>query len=322
MLHPDAVDLAEAERFLKMLDPEATFFTFQTFDDNGDRDDQKLLSILHGTLAQHADTLTRLNSKGAGIFVTINETDRRGRKAENIIRIRAVFADLDGAPLAPVTASRLQPHIIVESSPGHWHAYWLVAGMALEDFTAVQIAIIKRFHSDPIVRDLPRVMRLPGFVHAKIKNGVGGKPFVSRIVSTHNDPAYPACNFEKVEIEPHTPGQQYEVTPLDMWKAAYALEVIPNDDLDWREWNRIGMATWRATGGSEYGFEAFDSWSIKSSKYNARRTRNVWKGYHRSPPDQIGLGALIFLANEKDPDWRERMMAEVAVVMTDDHHGT
>ena len=47
-----------------------------------------------------------------------------------------------------------------------------------------------------------------------------------------------------------------------------ALNVIPNADLSWDEWNRIGMATWAATEGCEEGFEAFDAWSRKSVKYD------------------------------------------------------
>jgi Primase C terminal 2 (PriCT-2)/RepB DNA-primase from phage plasmid len=310
------IDIEAAARFLTLLDPGATEFEFRTFDDNVDRDDPNLLKTFYGTLAEHADELKRLNERGAGVFVTINETDGKGRKAENILRVRAVFADLDGVPLTQVMAGRLKPHIIVESSANRWHCYWLVEGMALQDFAAVQKAIIERFHSDPKVHDLPRVMRLPGFVHAKIKDGVKSKPFTSRIVSSSDGPAYPASNFEKVELEVHTPGEQSSVTLLDQWKAAGALEVIPNDNLEWGEWNHVGMAMWRATGGSQYGFEAFNAWSAKSSKYNARRTAKVWSGYFRSKPHSLGLGTLIFLADQAAPDWRDKLMAEITEVMS------
>jgi hypothetical protein len=209
---------------------------------------------------------------------------------------------------------KLPPHIVVESSPERWHCYWLVEGMALEDFRAVQKAIIGRFNSDPSVHDLPRVMRLPGFFHCK------EKPFLIRIFETRDAPPYPARVFERAKVEKHTPGEQDKITLLDMWKAASALEVIPNDDLDWHEWNRIGMAVWRATGGSEYGFKAFDTFSAKSSKYNPRLTRQVWKGYRRSPPNKLGIGTLIFLANQAAPDWREKMVVEV-MSGGGDHHG-
>ena len=43
-----------------------------------------------------------------------------------------------------------------------------------EQFGAVQKAIAARYGGDPSVHDLPRVVRLPGFIHRK------GKPFLSR----------------------------------------------------------------------------------------------------------------------------------------------
>ena len=57
--------------------------------------------------------------------------------------------------------------MIVATSQDHYHAYWLVGGLAVGDFSAVQRDIAERFGGDPNVCDLPRVMRLPGFFHNK-----------------------------------------------------------------------------------------------------------------------------------------------------------
>lgn len=159
-------DLDEAARFLTLLDPFATRFTFQTFDDRGE--DRGLARILHGTLDQCATELQRLNARGAGVYVTVNETDLTGRQTGNIVAVRAVFADLDGTPLEQaLAASPIPPHWIVNSSPGKFHLYWRCDGVALEQFSAIQKAIIARLGSDKNVFDLPRVMRLPGFDHQK-----------------------------------------------------------------------------------------------------------------------------------------------------------
>ena len=100
------------------------------------------------------------------------------------MRVRALFVDLDGAPLEPVLNSGLpKPHIVVESSPGKFHVYWLVADVAPKDFTACQKALAERCNGDD-VSDPPRVMRLPGFIHRK------GAPFRSRIVSIRKAPPY------------------------------------------------------------------------------------------------------------------------------------
>jgi hypothetical protein len=82
-----------------------------------------------------------------------------------------------------------------------------------------------------------------------------------------------------------------------------ALELIPNDDLEWEEWNRLGMAIWRASGGSPEGFKAFDGWSQRSDKYDADETRFRWNHYYASPPDSIGFGTLVYEARQTEPDW-------------------
>ncbi|MBK7793121.1 MAG: hypothetical protein IPJ62_11745 [Betaproteobacteria bacterium] len=51
--------------------------------------------------------------------------------------MRAVFLDLDGAPLAPVLAAGLEPHIVVESSPGKFHVYWQTDDCPLDQFERV-----------------------------------------------------------------------------------------------------------------------------------------------------------------------------------------
>ncbi len=158
-------DLDQASRFLKAL-AEGEPVTFQTFDDSEEKRPQ-LARILHGTIDQRANELTRLNNEGAGVFVMVNRGDAKGRKTENVLSVRAVFVDLDGSPLQPVKEAAVKPHIIVESSRGRYHAYWMVSDCALEDFTSVQKALAMRFQGDPSVCDLARVMRLPGFFHRK-----------------------------------------------------------------------------------------------------------------------------------------------------------
>lgn len=169
------VDLAQAAQFLDML-AEGEQVTFQTFDDSP-RKLPSLARILHGDLAQHAAALQDLNARGAGIFWMVNYGDGKGRTVENVTGIRALFLDLDGAPLQQVLAAGVEPHAVVESSPGKWHVYWMVTGCSLDQFKPAQQALAARFGGDKSVCDLPRVMRVPGFQHRK------GEPFLARIVS-------------------------------------------------------------------------------------------------------------------------------------------
>ncbi|WP_390894592.1 AAA family ATPase [Bradyrhizobium diazoefficiens] len=77
---------------------------------------------------------------------------------------------------------------------------------------------------------------------------------------------------------------------------ASALKHIPNGDLDWDDWNRVAMAAWRATKGSSVAFDAFDEWSRKSNKYDAKTTREKWTKLFRSPPSEIGAGTIFKMA--------------------------
>jgi hypothetical protein len=206
-----AVNIDEARRFLELLGGTDARWTFQTFDDDGARREKRAADakaageveharmialghaekvaksaatkaitkagkdpfarIFHGTLDEHERQLARLNADRVGVFVTVNETDLEGRRAENVVRVRAIFADLDGVELEETKAKLaevgLKPHVVVQSSPGRWHVYMLVSDFPLARFNDTQQRVIKLLGSDPAVNDLPRVMRLPGFDHHK-----------------------------------------------------------------------------------------------------------------------------------------------------------
>ena len=173
-------ELKQAERFLKGIDPKKNY-TFQILNTQGGYP-----KILHGTLEEHADVLCKANRKpGSGIYFMPNETDGKGRKKENIVRVRVNFLDIDvQADTPPIDRFPLKPHAINESSPGKYHAYWLVSDQRLEQFTPIQKAIAEKFGGDPSVSDLPRLMRLPGFFHRK------KEPFMSNVVEINDHPPY------------------------------------------------------------------------------------------------------------------------------------
>lgn len=185
-LHREA-ERDDAAEFLAQLAPGESI-TFQTFDDSS-RKDLRLSRVLQGFLAEHFDTLARLNARGAGVFVMVNEGDGKGRATRNVQRIRAYFADFDGAQPPDAATQPLRPHCIIESSPSRWHWYWWVEGAPLDKFKAVQRALAERFDSDPSICDLPRVMRLPGFLHRK------REPFPTRIVELRHAPSYSHIEF-------------------------------------------------------------------------------------------------------------------------------
>lgn len=136
--------------------------TWQAFDDTPARDHRKA-RVWHGTLRQHGGELYGANLAGCGIYVTVNRTDLAGRKRHNVQVVRALFVDCDR-----VSPERwhVEPSVIVQSVAGP-HAYWFVNDCPLEAFSAAQKRLAAFYGSDPVIHDLPRVMRVPGFLHCK-----------------------------------------------------------------------------------------------------------------------------------------------------------
>jgi len=201
------VDFIEAKKFLQVLDPSGRF-TFQTFSEGQRKNGCPLTRILHGTFEEHKETLIFLNRSGAGIFVTVGRTDGSGRKKENITGIRAVFLDLDGVPLPEEWP--LKPHLIIESSPGKYHAYWWVeSGFPMDQFESTQKAIAAKFNGDKAVCDLPRVMRIPGFFHQKKES------FLSHIIrDCSQEPRYTINQILEAFPSVKTPPKNQTVAPI------------------------------------------------------------------------------------------------------------
>lgn len=179
--------VSQASTFLKRLDHTTERFCFRTFSETPDASGPSLAANFQGTFQECYTGLQDRNTRGAGVFVVINEG---GQKKDDITRVRAVFADTDGADIAPIIAA-LPPHIAVNSSPGKGHVYWLVTeDFPLDQFKPVQLAIAEQFGTDKSVTDLPRVMRLPGFNHNK------ADPYLVRLL--HVSDTLPRYSYDEL----------------------------------------------------------------------------------------------------------------------------
>jgi len=146
----------------------ATPVVFQTFPDNKDIAHKFQAQVLWGSLSQHLKRLVELNEDGHGIFVTVNASNG-SRKATDITALRACFVDDDSNSLPPGDP-RLKgcpPSMSVKSAHGHHHYWLLKPDQPLTSFTPTQVALATILKTDTKIKDLPRVMRIPGFVHHK-----------------------------------------------------------------------------------------------------------------------------------------------------------
>jgi hypothetical protein len=131
-----------------------------------------------GTPWHHHDGYNRIKlrkeNKDRAIYFTVNLLDRakdpgRHRTKKMVTAARAVFMDADDPQAAPLSDFPLVPSLIVNSSPGKYHYYWLIDGMTddLETWNLVQRGLIAKYNGDDNAKDLTRVLRLPGYNHLK-----------------------------------------------------------------------------------------------------------------------------------------------------------
>lgn len=178
-----SIDLAQAVPFLETLCQQTGGMdlpqTWQTLDDNEERkragkSRKALVGIKHGPLQHRVNELEALQAKGAGVFITVNETDLKGRSKLNIRRVRAVWADLDDKhrTVEPdFQTLAIPPTIIVRSGHG-MHLYWVLAtpGWELERGEALLKSIahhLQDWGADSGACDIGRVLRLPGTQNLK-----------------------------------------------------------------------------------------------------------------------------------------------------------
>lgn len=135
----------------------------------------KKLPLLHALNKRHWG----IYYSTAGFGENLNENGNPSRARDNVRRIQVLFADFD----FPTEASRAfeagqgfdllpQPNYIVRTSEKKLQAIWLAARpMNFETAGAALLYISTKTGGDAAVKDLARVLRLPGFKNTKLKSG-------------------------------------------------------------------------------------------------------------------------------------------------------
>lgn len=176
-----APNWSEAREFVELIagqdDP---LITFQVFDDS-DAKREELAEWNYGRLSDDfiKRWLIAKANEGCGVYFTLNRCDGKGRRAANVVEYQVAGVDFDGEPLP-----QWQPlpfDIVVESSPGRYHGYFLLdKGTDLPLWSDTQARLAEFYNADRKVFDPPRVFRLPGFYHQK------STPFRTKILNKVN----------------------------------------------------------------------------------------------------------------------------------------
>lgn len=282
-------DLGMARRYLAALDANAQAFSFSTFPD-GQQDVAP--TVAHGRLDTLADKLASLNSRGCGVFVTVNATDLKGRKKSNILRVRAVWQEDDDAWNGDLP---LFPSIIVQSSPGKLHRYWAVDGLGIEDHRPIMERMVRDFGSDKNAKDEARVLRLPGFYHCKREPHLVELIEASGIIYDAAEilDAFPPW---REEIERPSPRSHPRPTPTqadELEKAREALKYVAADNYD--EWYRIGAILQKTFGAAGRGL--WDEWSSASgAKFKVAAQDKKWQQIANI--EKLSLGSIFYKARQ------------------------
>ena len=330
-LPPDRQMLSRfAEIVFKHASPEG-YVSLRAFPDGGSRG-QKPLFVYPITLGDKyfLDVLVEHARRAAvshvpAVFCPPVATfrDHKNAKTDNLREGVGLSVECDQSPLEARQSLEdiLGPATVVVASGGEWtnpktgeieqklHLYWRLKKPTA---TAEQHDMLKEARKlatelgggDATNISIVHPIRWPGSWHRK------GTPRLAKIVASSDSEIDLAETVER--LRDATGAATFGVFGFktdskfrasDPAAVASALSVIPNDNLSWNDWNRIGMATWAATGGSEVGREAFADWSAKSPKNDKDTTEARWQHYKTSPPTKIGFGTLVWLARQHSPGW-------------------
>jgi putative DNA primase/helicase len=270
-------------------------------------------------------------------FATFN-----GRKADAKSQLEgfALSVELDANPTASLAKLRavLGPPTLVVASGGEWtdsdgevhaklHAHWRLREPTQ---TPEEHQLLNRARAlacdlvgaDATSKNSVHPMRLAGTLHRKnpdhpklatiLEENPGSEISLEETLAELEGLEAlreAAAGAEKTSVDGsnRSGGNQRDNDPTaDDGLILAAAELIPNDGLDWHRWNRLGMACWRASSGSEVGRQAFHAISRKSAKYDAEETDTRYDHYGKFPPDRLTAATLVHEARKGDPGFLKK----------------
>ena len=338
------INTTESERFLEALfGKHITSYVFCTFPDNkllAPAQKKALTKQFIGTFDQHKDALIHMNERGAGIFVTVNLTNMQGRKKSNITNINAVFIEADnGAP----QNLPIRPSLVVTSSPGKFHYYFLVDptdSKNFDEFDGVMHTMVEQYKCDPNAKDLSRVLRLPGFAHVKSKQFT--VTFDTDNTQTQLTQDQVSANqqyrYTWADIKRHFPPSQKHKQFTKAGRAGRGPEYVPNTsrivsmlsylnpECSRIDWLNTLMSLHYEYMGSDRGLEIALQWSrgelYKNS--NAKPENYLddddiitrWNSFSYNSPNKANQRTLGSLTNEaKANGWKTDAMSAASIAV-------
>jgi hypothetical protein len=292
------MDVAEAQHFLALLDPDADAFIFARGDDDKERR-KRLIAEAQGrdlpapvlwehrraSILQLFTWLQERQGDGWGSYIAINAMRGAKCRVGDLAYVRSVYAEMDiGEPLQ---SWPLEPSMVVETSPGRHHVYWLVLAddpISADQFAGIEMRLVETYGSDPDAKDLARRLRLPGTWNVK----PGRPPHQVRIIHECG------ARYGKGELlngfppPPRRKPSSSKKRPL-MGMPVRGLERFVGQNKDgplysinhdnYVDWLKVGMALHAETNGSADGLALWDAWSAGSQKWSPGTCAEKWKSF-------------------------------------------
>lgn len=327
-LQVNSQDIADFYAALFVYADEGTFVSLRAFDQN-DRGQPPVLieavkvngdsSILIGRAVAAAGRAA--NASRPAVFAPPVATFNNAKTArgEDVANGVALSVEIDaGDPtiarrrlehlLGPATIAVLSGGEWIDSETGEIHAkmhlHWRLSEPTREAIDHAKLRDARWLAATLVGADTTAAppahpLRWPGSWNlktvARIAKVAGGNPAAEINLDEALERLQEAVEAEGLRQVATVPKQSSDPTGrLDMVRSA--MEALPNADLHWEDWNRIGMACWRATAGTPDGLVIWADWSAKSDKHEEAGCATRWAHYAISPPTKIGVGTLYHLA--------------------------
>lgn len=266
--------------------------------------------------------LVAANIAGMEIAMMVNKGAER--KSVAVTFVNALFVDYDGGNVTKemLLALAIVPHLIIKTSPGKFHAYWLIKDCETAQFPNVMKALAAKLGSDPNVCDLARVMRMPGTYNHKYE-----PPFLVNIVH-RDEEAKPIrlkffikkmmLNVEAGVEKPTKPVEQCkQKSDMSAQQIKTALDALSPEVRD--IWLKVGMAI-HSNDPTDVGYEQWTGWAKSSEKFDEAEHRKIWDGFVAN--NGVTIKSLFWMAgNAKQGEHSKLTEGSLATLFADIFRG-
>lgn len=225
-----------------------------------------------------------------------------------IAAINCVYAEFDEPH--QLASLPLAPSVIIQSSPGKHHCYWLLDEPFILESEAdtlrarsMQAAWVKLVGSDPAAKDLTRVLRVPGTRNVKSKYAPAF-PLV-QIVEQEMTTCYAVATIEELcapfMVIPSSESGEGTREDDPAEKLAAALAAIDRGYWDsYDDWLAIGMAL---HSDSASNLLLWDRYSRQSAKYRDGDCERKWSSFGTGRGVAHTVATVYWYANQSNATW-------------------